>query len=570
MPEVKALEFERSLSEAWRDRIEILSVCDDDPEAQRLVIRRCREDLNYWVKRFVVTYDPRLKIKRIPFVPFEKQDEYLKWRRDRLKNAEIGVCEKSRDAGITWLNVAHQSWCWLFLEGFAGGFGSRKLDLVDRIGDPDCIFEKVRFLLRNLPDWMLPSRFDWKKHDNYCKLINPNNGSTITGEGGDDIGRGGRKTIYDVDEAAFLEHPMTVDAALSNTTDCVIYTSSANGPSGPFFRKRNSLSSRQVFRLEWKTDPRKNYWVLETDEGTQRGQGYDAPPGAIYPWYEKQKARLDPVVLASEVDIDYFASVENVTIPGAWVSDAIASPFYCRTGVITAGLDVADEGGDENVLIIRDGTLVTDIYAWAEGTTTHTAYKALFLCLKHGVHRLVYDDNGVGAGVRGTLQSIQEAPTHMMGKFPDAVDGKVRSLLESPYWSIPFEFVGFSAGARPDGERMWPEFADRPSDKIFQNVKAEITWLIRKRFERVHEIRQDTESHDPTDLISIPSHSKLISQISWPKYSYNNVGLICIESKRSLKRRGLNSPDYLDALLMSFYQPPPDPKKNRGRWLDYV
>lgn len=325
MAEVKALEFEVSLIRAWRSRLEQDDKWNEDPEARDMALSLCRKDLLFWVENFVMTYDPRRQIKTIPFVPFERQLEYLQWRQERFEASEIGVVEKARDAGMTWLNVAHQTWCWLFLDGFAGGFGSRKLDLVDRIGDPDCIFEKVRFLLRNLPDWMLPVKFDWKKHDNYCKLINPATGSTITGEGGDDIGRGGRKSIYDVDEAHFLEHPMAVDAALSNTTDVVIYTSSANGPSGPFYEKRNNLPSRQVFRLEWKTDPRKNYWVLENDDGEilQRGQGYDAPPNAIYPWYEKQKARLHPVVLASEVDIDYAASVENVVIPGNWATISI-------------------------------------------------------------------------------------------------------------------------------------------------------------------------------------------------------------------------------------------------------
>lgn len=568
MAQVKALEFESSLVRAWRDRIKLLDHCEGDVSNQALVLKRSRQDLVYWVNRFVVTYDPRLKVKRIPLVPFERQREYLEWRQERFEASEIGVCEKARDAGITWLNVAHQTWCWLFLEGFAGGFGSRKLDLVDRLGDPDCIFEKIRFLLRNLPPWMLPAQFDWKKHDNYCKLINPNTGSTITGEGGDDIGRGGRKSIYDVDEAAFLEHPMAVDAALSNTTDVVIYTSSANGPSGPFFEKRNSLPARQVFRLEWKTDPRKNYWVVEDGAGQTalRGQGYDAPAGAIYPWYEKQKARLHPVILASEVDIDYFASVENVTIPGTYVAPAINSPFFIETGIITAALDVADEGGDDNVLLIRNGTKVNHIYGWKEGTPTQTAYRCLFLCIKHGVHRLIYDDNGVGAGVRGVLQSLADAPIDQAAKYPEQADETVLKRLRSPGWKIPFEFIGFPGGSPPEEGRSWPEFADRDSRAVFKNVRAETMWLLRQRFERVYEIRQDIATHHTGDLVSIPDHPQLIGQIPMPTYSFTSIGLIIIQSKQSMKK----SPDYLDALMMSFYEPPPDRKKTKGRWINNI
>jgi hypothetical protein len=43
-----------------------------------------------------------------------------------------------------------------------------------------------------------------KVHDNYMRIINPDNGATITGEAGDNIGRGGRTTMYFLDEWALL------------------------------------------------------------------------------------------------------------------------------------------------------------------------------------------------------------------------------------------------------------------------------------------------------------------------------------------------------------------------------
>ena len=60
--------------------------------------------------------------------------------------------------GFTWLCAAYAIHCLIFNEGDSTGFGSRKLDLVDDLDNPDCIFEKLRFLLRNLPDWMQPRR----------------------------------------------------------------------------------------------------------------------------------------------------------------------------------------------------------------------------------------------------------------------------------------------------------------------------------------------------------------------------------------------------------------------------
>jgi hypothetical protein len=38
----------------------------------------------------------------------------------------------------------------------------------------------------------------------------------LKGEAGDNIGRGDRTTLYFVDEAAFLQRPLLIDAALAN------------------------------------------------------------------------------------------------------------------------------------------------------------------------------------------------------------------------------------------------------------------------------------------------------------------------------------------------------------------
>ena len=136
---------------------------------------------------------------------------FLEWLKERERRKENGLVEKSRDQGATYLCAVYAVHAWLFRPGSSVGFGSRKLDLVDRRGDPDCIFEKIRGVLYSLPGWMLPTGFSRTKHDNSAKLLNPATGATITGEGGDDIGRGGRKTLYFVDEAAFLEHPTSVE-----------------------------------------------------------------------------------------------------------------------------------------------------------------------------------------------------------------------------------------------------------------------------------------------------------------------------------------------------------------------
>ncbi|VEA68118.1 Uncharacterised protein [Serratia plymuthica] len=62
--------------------------------------------------------------------------------------------------------------------------------------------------------------------------------AAITG-GGDNIGRGDHTTLYLVDEAAFLQRPLLIDAALSQTTRCRIDLSSVNGVGGPASQNRH-------------------------------------------------------------------------------------------------------------------------------------------------------------------------------------------------------------------------------------------------------------------------------------------------------------------------------------------
>jgi len=80
--------------------------------------------------------------------------------------------------------------------------------------------------------------FDIKWHAPHLKIVNPETESTITGEAGDNIGRGGRNSIYFKDESAFYEHPLTIDAALSQNSDVKIDVSTPNGIGNPFYQKR--------------------------------------------------------------------------------------------------------------------------------------------------------------------------------------------------------------------------------------------------------------------------------------------------------------------------------------------
>jgi phage terminase large subunit len=277
-----------------------------------------------------ITFDPRnvdIGLPAIiPFILFPKQEEWVMWMVDHWKNRLPGATEKSRDMGVTWLAIALSSTLCLFYENMAIGFGSRKEEYVDRLGDPKSLFYKARKFLSYLPK-EFRGGWDDKKHAFHMRIKFPESGSIITGEAGNNIGRGDRQSIYFIDESAFIENPEKIEASLSQTTNCRQDISTPCGTNNPFYRKV-SEGKIDKFTFHWRDDPRKDEL-----------------------WYLKMQSILDPIVLAQEVDLDYFGSVDGIVIPSEWVNAAIDLHKllnYPITGIRKLGFDVADEGKDLN------------------------------------------------------------------------------------------------------------------------------------------------------------------------------------------------------------------------------
>jgi phage terminase large subunit len=484
--------------------------------------KRCAEDIVYWFDKWVWTYDPRLVGKPggayVQFKLWPKQKDVVLWLLDRVRASEEGLIEKSRDTGATYLTAGVALHQWLFNPGFKATFGSRKVDYVDKKDNPDSIFAKLRIMLRRLPPEMLPAGFVWTQHDNYMRIVSPETGSIISGEGGEDMGRGGRSSMYVVDEAAFVPNAETVEKALSGNTDCVIWVSSVNGMGNLFARKRHSIMKpHQIMRLHWRDDPRK------TEE-----------------WAEaKQGSFSDPTTWASEYDIDYSASVEGVCIPAVWVESAKRlldiEMRLRRSNDVVVGGDVG-AGKAKSVVVARAGPIIDVPQSRGDPDTTDTAYWMLGSAKTSGARRLNFDAPGVGAGVSSTLMKNPE-----------------------PGLAI----VAVNTGM-PPSKRKWPD--GRTSEEMFGNLKAEIWWLCRTALQRTHEHvlflerKAGGREHPVTDLLALPSGDKdsdqLCLELSLVKWGRNERGKITIEKKEELRRRGINSPDFADGLMLTFVDEP--------------
>lgn len=499
-----------------------------------------------FIEHWVDTYDPRNagsdRPARLPFILFKRQREFVEFLLACLMGDASGLVEKCRDMGATWVCCAFSVWLWLFWPGVAIGWGSRKEILVDKLGDPDSIFQKMRMIIEGLPKEFWPAGFGPRDHMSYMKIVNPETGATITGEAGDNIGRGGRKRIYFKDESAHYERPELIEAALGDNTRVQIDISSVNGIGNVFYRRRESgkdwapgqeieKSVANVFVMDWRDHPAKDQ-----------------------PWYDArhEKAKNEGLlhVHAQEVDRNYAASVEGVIIPADWVKAAIDAHEklgFTDDGMWMAALDVADGGMDANALLKRKGVVLKHIEKWGEVDTGKTTRRAIATCEDHGSIELQYDCIGVGSGVKAEANRLREDP--------ETAD-KVR----------PIRFIPWNAGAAvvdPE-ERVIKNDKNSPLNKDFYgNFKAQAWWDARRRFEKTHRAIHEGIAYPADELISLPSDLPLLreleKELSQPTRDRDSKLRLIVNKTPD----GTRSPNLADALVMLYF-----PAKGGPRPLD--
>lgn len=497
------------------ERIRRMQELQNDPSKVGALQLYYRENPWDFINDWAVTFDPR-NIERglpakVPFVLMPKQIEWLQWAYDLWKSQRSGITDKSRDAGVSWLAMSLACTLCLFYDGMVVGFGSRKEEYVDKLDAPKSLFYKGRMFMTNLPA-VFTGGWSIKKHAPHMRILFPGTGSHITGEAGDNIGRGDRSGLYFVDESAHLERPQLVDASLSATTNCRIDVSSANGLGNPFAMKRFS-GKLPVFTFSWRDDLRKD----------------DA-------WYEKQKTELDPIVVAQEIDIDYNASAEGVLIPSIWVAAAIDAHIkldFTPTGINEGALDVADEGRDKCAYAAGKGILLEGLEEWSgkDSDTFASIERAFGLADQYGHDSFRYDADGMGALVKGDARVINERRASQSGRL-------VRV--------IPFR--GSGAVYRPEAQ----DVKGRKNKDFFMNAKAQAWWALRLRFQATYRAVVEGQPYDPEDIISlsskIPLLAKLQTELSQPTYATNGTGKIVINKIPE----GMKSPNLADAVMIRY------------------
>jgi phage terminase large subunit len=504
----------------FRARAQRLQRLRESPQSLPHLKAWYREHIADFVSDWGMTYDPRgvsrTQPAYLPFILQPKQRELVEWIIERWRAASGGLVEKSRDVGASWIAMATSVALCVLYPGITIGFGSATELKLDRSGDPDSLFWKGRLFVENLP-WVFRGGCDISVHAPDKRLLFPFTGSSITGEVGDTIGRSGRKAIYFVDEAAFIQHPKLIESALSGNTDCRIDISSASieGEANDFAIRRQS-GQHKVFTLHYRDDLRKD----------------DA-------WRAKKQATLDPIVWAADYEINYAAATEGAVIPALWRDAAVGAAEklgYVPSGCKRLGLDVADEGADLNCAAGRHGSLLDFLESWTgkNSDTFKTAARAVSICEGGRYEGIDYDADGLGAFVRGDVNRINEDRVN---------EGKEPILIE------PFRGSASGEGLYdPDGEMV----EGRINREYFANLKAQSWMAFRERFRNTYRAVIEGIAVDLDACIFIPRDlpelAELLLELARPTYSINTAGKLLVNKMPD----GMKSPNRADAVMIAF------------------
>ena len=287
----------RASEEAYRRRDYLRSI--DTPVKIRQEKRRIADDTVYWFNTWAWTADPRpdSPLYVVPFLLFPFQEEGIRWlERLIFELRSDGLIDKSRDMGVSWMTVAFAAKHWLAASRqtpFQALFGSRKEEFVDKLGDMSTLFEKIRFVLRHQPSWLLPEGFDIEKDLGFLRIVNPQTGSTLIGESSNaNFGRGGRYTVIFYDEhAAFPDGGYQAWTSASQSSRSKISISTPQG----------KLSKQAQLRFSGKIEKRHYHWKQH--------------PWKTEAWYKGQARTMTDVEIAQELDISYDASQPGRVFP---------------------------------------------------------------------------------------------------------------------------------------------------------------------------------------------------------------------------------------------------------------
>lgn len=307
--------------------------------------------------------------------------------------------------------------------------------------------------------------------------------------------------LFVADEASGIADPIleTILGTLSGLENKLLMCSNPTRTSGVFFdshnRDREHYKTHKISSRNSKRTSKENIAMLE------RKYGKDSDVVRVRVDGEFPKAEADAFIA---LELAELATSCKVTPVG---------------DVLHLGVDVARFGDDETVIAPRIGGKVFELHCYNKQDTMVTAGWVLAIAREFmrafpqlGMAEIKVDDSGVGGGVTDRLNEV---------------------ISEE---SLPYRVIPINNGSKPD------------DDEHYENKGTE-TWadfreVLQENFS------QFMQGNEPG--IELPNDDKLISQLTTRKYRMTSRGKIALERKEDMKKRGLQSPDRADAVILTF------------------
>ncbi len=487
--------------EFWLNkRFDLLSRAKHDTELQQVIRYWCKINPLFFINLTSVAFNP-LDGGMIPLVLFNRQVQAILAMNLAERTDSYLTINKSRYVGASVFSTAYLVHSLLFKKDWTALLISRVLTLVDGSGDADTLFSKIDLAVDYLPPWLKPNL-----QRKQGLIRNHDMNSAIKGAGGKNAGRGGRASVVVVDEAAFVDNAPSVFAALSQTTKCIIFISTPNGRN-EFYRL---CSNKNIpnFRYHWTSDPRR-------DEV----------------WYKDMCGKFPPHIIAQELDLSFDGSTENALIdaykldPCILYSDKIESSEHDET---VAGLDIAGGGNNSSVIAIRQGRKLVAIKPLDKDLSLPQQARFVHqLCIDLKIQKLIFDSSGLGLGFKGCIDELND----------------------NSYTVVAF------LGNNKASDRITP--SGDPATKLYANARSEAYHLLQDAINYTYNLTQGkipTELVDESRVIGLVNCPELLQDLTKPQTLLNTTGKLLIESKQSMAKRGVSSPDYGDALAYCFYE----------------
>jgi len=319
-----------------------------------------------------------------------------------------------------------------------------------------------------------------------------------------------------IDEAAGSP-PSIIDgmmAAMTSGGSKMMMIGNPTSTSGPFFDSHHSKKDQfKTFTVAWPDTP--NYT-----------EGYDKFGYLItQKWVDDVISRYgeESPYVQSRVYARWVSS-DDVLISGSDIETAqnreITEEQFAILEPIEAGLDVARDGGDRTILCIRRGAWVEGMYQITSGDGMETAGKAL----------------------RKIRDIVGDVPVHLkideIGVGTSVLDfANLATRDFSEYRTIRVTGVNFS-------KKPWDM-------EQYYNQRSEAYNLLAGRF-KSGQIGGNIANEAASELSDIKT-----------KYNGKHTQPV-VEPKDEIKKRLGRSPDYADAIVLAFYNPPPDEIKPIG------